>query len=124
MNKEFIEEMKTILAETKAKLEAELQTVESSVDKRSADEIEVGFPNYGDKEDENAAEVATFSDSLALQRTLDGTLDDVNKALARIDKGTYGVCKYCGEEINEKRLRARPESSSCVKCKVEKMSHY
>lgn len=124
MDQNFIEEMRKVLAETKAKLEAELESVESSVDKRSADEIDVTFPNYGDKEDENAAEVATFSDSLALQRTLDGTLDDVNQALGRITKGTYGICKYCGEEINEKRLRARPESSSCVKCKVEKMSHY
>ena len=71
----------------------------------------------GDKEDENAEEVATYSTNLTLERTLEGNLRDVEKALDRIRKGTYGVCKYCNKEIDEKRLRARPASSSCIDCK-------
>ncbi|MDZ4229867.1 MAG: TraR/DksA C4-type zinc finger protein, partial [Candidatus Veblenbacteria bacterium] len=78
--------------------------------------------DYGDKEDENASEVATFTDNLALGRTLEGTLDDVVAALERLQKGTYGKCRYCQKDIDERRLRARPESSSCIDCKKKRLS--
>jgi RNA polymerase-binding transcription factor DksA len=66
--------------------------------------------------------VATFTDNLSLEHTLEATLNDVNRALVRIAKGTYGKCKYCGQEIDERRLKARPESGSCVKCKQERLN--
>ena len=80
------------------------------------------YPQYGDKEDENAAEVATFSDNLSLQMSLKQNLRDVKKALERIKKGTYGVCSYCHQEIDERRLKARPESGSCINCKNKRLS--
>ena len=52
-----------------------------------------------------------------LEITLEKTLRDVKRALIAIEKGTYGVCKYCDKPIEEKRLLARPTSSSCVSCK-------
>lgn len=77
------------------------------------------FPQFGDKEDENAAEVALFGDNLSLEESLEKELRDVTKALARIKEGIYGVCKYCKKEIPIQRLLARPESSSCVNCKEQ-----
>lgn len=78
---------------------------------------EVNFQQSGDKEDENAAEVDTYSTNLALERTLQSALRDVEKALNRVKDGTYGFCKYCGKEIDPKRLMARPVSSACIDCK-------
>ncbi len=75
------------------------------------------FPDYGDESDENAAEVATFSDNLSLERKLEKNLQDVNSALKRIEDGEYGKCRYCKNEIEEKRLLARPVSGACIKCK-------
>ena len=46
-------------------------------------------------------------------------LDKINKALARIDDGTFGVCEECGEEISVKRLEARPETTLCIRCKED-----
>ena len=69
------------------------------------------------KDDENAAEVATYSDRLSLEHALEKQLRDVNKALANMAKKSYGICKYCGKSIEEKRLVIRPTSSSCVACK-------
>jgi DnaK suppressor protein len=43
----------------------------------------------------------------------------VEEALKRIEDGTYGICEFCGEEISEKRLEARPVTTSCVECKRE-----
>ena len=75
------------------------------------------FPQFGDKEDESAAEVDTYATNLTLERTLESALRDAISSLARMEKGTYGLCKYCNKPIDEKRLVARPTSSSCVECK-------
>jgi DnaK suppressor protein len=44
------------------------------------------------------------------------TLAEVEAALHRMDRGTYGVCESCGEEIPEVRLRALPWARYCLKC--------
>ncbi len=120
MKQTFVKEMEQALLSMKQKLEAELR-VFARKNVRSPQGFDAEFPDYGDKDDENAAEVATFTDNLALEHTLENALEDVNSALARIAKGTYGYCRYCNKEIDERRLRARPESSSCVNCKKKKL---
>jgi DnaK suppressor protein len=42
----------------------------------------------------------------------------IREALDRIDKGTYGICEECGEEISEQRLLARPVTELCIECKT------
>lgn len=44
-------------------------------------------------------------------------LNDIQKAIERIDSGEFGICEDCGEEISEKRLKAVPYSTLCVDCK-------
>jgi len=46
-------------------------------------------------------------------------LDKIEKALRKIDEGTFGVCEECGEEISVKRLEARPETTLCIRCKED-----
>ena len=41
----------------------------------------------------------------------------INEALARIEDGTFGVCEECGADISEERLKARPVTTLCIKCK-------
>jgi DnaK suppressor protein len=41
----------------------------------------------------------------------------IEKALERIDNGTFGICESCGEEIGIERLKARPVTSQCIECK-------
>ena len=40
----------------------------------------------------------------------------VQRALARIDAGSYGKCVDCGRELPDERLEARPEAERCVDC--------
>jgi len=120
MDQAFIKEMKQALEKEKGRLEAELKGF-THRDKHTGATFNADFPSYGEKDEDNATEVADFTDNLALERTLEGKLDDVLKALERVAKGTYGTCKYCGKPIDESRLRARPESASCVKCKTERL---
>jgi len=41
----------------------------------------------------------------------------IDKALERIENGTYGICEDCGEEIGIERLKARPVTTRCIECK-------
>jgi len=46
-------------------------------------------------------------------------LDKIERALKKIEEGTFGVCEECGEEISVKRLEARPETTLCIRCKED-----
>ncbi len=46
-------------------------------------------------------------------------LAKIDKALQRIDAGTFGICEKCEEEISLKRLEARPVTTLCIRCKEE-----
>lgn len=116
LDKKFVAEMKTELEQKHSNTIKELENI-TVEDKGSPEGWRARFPNRGDSEDENAQEVAVFSDRLSLGKVLQETLKDVDKALENIANGKYGICKHCGQAIEEKRLRARPHSSSCIDCK-------
>lgn len=46
-------------------------------------------------------------------------LSKIDKALAKLQDGSFGICEDCGEAIHTKRLEARPEATLCIKCKEE-----
>ena len=109
--------MKTQILEEKTRLEQELSKFAHRNPKAADADFDTDFPNRGEKDDDNASEVAQSSDNLSLEGELEKALRDVDSALKAIDDGKYGTCKYCKQDIDEKRLQARPTSSSCIKCK-------
>lgn len=111
---EVLETAKAELMAEKAKLLAELGHVSGDGQDHSAK-----FPEFGDKPDENAQEIEGYTTNLATKEILESNLRDIESALARIENGTYGTCKYCGNEIGEKRLLARPVASACMDCKTK-----
>jgi DnaK suppressor protein len=54
---------------------------------------------------------------LKLKQTDAKILQAIEEALHRIDVGTYGMCRDCGEPIAEARLNAIPWTRSCISCK-------
>jgi DnaK suppressor protein len=54
---------------------------------------------------------------LKLKQTDAKILQAIEEALSRIDKGTYGVCRDCGEAIAPARLNAIPWTRVCITCK-------
>ncbi|NIP29842.1 MAG: hypothetical protein GTO02_06205, partial [Candidatus Dadabacteria bacterium] len=46
-------------------------------------------------------------------------LQKIRDALTRLENNSYGTCEVCGNEISEKRLIARPETTLCIMCKEE-----
>lgn len=119
LTQERIQAIAQKLRERKAQLEAELKAF-ASRNPHVIGDWQTQYANVGRSEDENAAEVTMYSDNLPLERTLEKELRDVTNALSRIEGGTYGTCRYCSKQIDEKRLLARPTSSACIACKVER----
>ena len=54
---------------------------------------------------------------ISLVQELRANLKDVEHALTRFERGTYGVCERCGEPIGEERLEAIPWARLCITCK-------
>ena len=48
-----------------------------------------------------------------------GLLSKINQALEKIERGVYGECENCGEQISLKRIQARPVAELCIDCKSE-----
>lgn len=115
--------------ETIAKIKQDLLNRKEQI-KKDLEDITVGedggatvkFPEYGNKSDENAQEIGDYTTNLATEKVLESALRDIDTSLERIEKGVYGICKYCKEPIGKKRLLARPVASACVKCKTKLQS--
>ena len=112
------EKIKKELLERKEQIMDDLKDL-SKKDSHENDNRTAKFPEYGDKPDENAQEISEYSTTVVAEKVLEKTLEDIDIVLGRIEKGTYNVCKYCGGEIGEKRLEARPTASSCIACKTK-----
>ena len=111
-----LNQFKIRLLEEKANLLQELQDF-GKENPNKPGKFEAGMEEIGTSEDDNAQEISEFADDASIEARVEAELKDVESALKAIDTGTYGQCKYCGKMIDEKRLEARPESSSCVSCK-------
>lgn len=117
MTQEQLAHFKERLIEEKARLEQELNDI-GEKDPNRPDHFEPKYPESGGNSlDDNAAEVSEYADELSIEARLETELRDVQKALTLVDQGSYGTCKYCGKDIDLKRLEARPASSSCIDCK-------
>ena len=46
-------------------------------------------------------------------------ISKIEKAMQRIEEGSFGICEECGCEISARRLEARPVTTLCIKCKEE-----
>lgn len=100
-DKLFLLKQKSILLKEKKRLDNELKIIEQ-------------FPNYGDKEEENALEVEEFEGYLGLRQGARNLYKQTVKALKRMDEGKYGVCEVCKGPIEHGRLEAFPAATTCV----------
>jgi len=59
------------------------------------------------------------SQVIAVVRALRSNLLDVERAVSKMDGGTYGVCERCGQPISLERLEALPWAVLCIDCKQQ-----
>ena len=106
-------EVQEALEEDAAGLRADLAQAEAQV----AERLDNGLRDAGD--DEADVGVKTYEREHEFIKTSNSRqlLEQTEKALARIDAGSYGVCESCGEPIGKARLMAFPRAVLCVTCK-------
>jgi RNA polymerase-binding transcription factor DksA len=63
---------------------------------------------------EQATETLERELDLGVLQSVESELVDVQAALQRLEKGTYGICEICGKPIAEGRLEAMPAARYCV----------
>ena len=82
-----------------------------------ANEREPGDTQFDEESGEGDTLSVERERDLALSTAARQTIEDITKALARIDDGSYGYCEVCGDRIPVPRLEAIPWADQCVKCK-------
>lgn len=115
MTTEFITQRKEDLLKKKKDLEEQLKTF---AEKKGKDDWQTQYPQMNESEEDKADEVEEYENLLPVEHSLEENLKDINIALEKIEKGTYGKCDNCGCEcdIPEERLIALPEAKTCTKC--------
>ena len=66
---------------------------------------------------DDATDTFEHEKSLALLQNLKTLAASVDRALRKVDEGTYGICDECGSAIAPERLAAIPYATLCITCK-------
>ncbi|HAS04235.1 MAG TPA: molecular chaperone DnaK [Dehalococcoidia bacterium] len=107
--------MKLHLEDDRKRLEEQLEQLKAS---RPTENRREGSP-FGKREEE-ATETADLENRMALEHRTREQLAEVERALDKFDKGTYGTCEICGKPINPERLEALPQALYCMECNANK----
>ena len=90
----------------------------SRVRRMLAGEVYVDSDDFPDEIDTAVSE-SNLSFTGRMRERERGLLHKIEKSLEKIERGGYGECESCGEEIGLERLRARPVAEFCIDCKDE-----
>ncbi|MGH2757543.1 MAG: TraR/DksA family transcriptional regulator [Actinomycetota bacterium] len=109
------------------KIKATLTTKRTQLEQRMAELEEDSFDStqsditgeVGLDEDFADAGTATFERErdLSIRNNIRDLIDQMTRAIDRIEQGTYGTCERCGQPIDAARLRELPHASLCLDCK-------
>ncbi len=109
MRKTDLERFRETLLERKMKIVAHSRQM-------LAGEVHIDSDDLPDEMDISISESSRSFTGQMREREY-GLLAKIEKSLERIERGSYGECESCGEEIGLERLRARPVADFCIDCK-------
>jgi DnaK suppressor protein len=113
---------KSTVERFKKKLEEERERLEEQVAdyERDLEEARLTESSSDRSPDPGNAEASSmkleYAKELSIEQNTLDLLSKANRALERIDAGTYGICESCGKAIPVERLEALPYSTLCVEC--------
>ncbi len=103
--------------ELKVKLEQERTRLQSELAALAENQLPPeGGMGYSTHQADDATEAFDQAAGMAVRRNVERMLYEVERALARMDNGTYGVCRDCGKPIDYARLKAIPYARFCMDC--------
>ncbi len=112
----FVDAQRALLLEERATYVHQAEELKAQADSLAL-EHEPGDVQF----DEEGGEGGTSNVDRELDLVLSGqaraAIEEIDRALSKIDAGTYGRCEQCGRDIPEARLEALPHAALCVACK-------
>jgi DnaK suppressor protein len=102
----------TVQHEARAQLEAERAHLRDQVN--GLERGGSGAASFDDNFADSGQVAAEQGENALLANRLRSELDEVERALAKLDDGTYGQCEVCGGPIAEPRLEAMPATRFCI----------
>lgn len=106
----FVEEQKRRLLEIKAELERISEGMERDQRDRAEDQDDQTEHDSGDL----SQQIFTREMDATIEGQTDRRLQDVDRALEKVEEGSYGICDDTGEEVPKGRLEAMPEAIRTV----------
>ncbi|MGW8975956.1 TraR/DksA family transcriptional regulator [Streptomyces platensis] len=106
---------RTELMEETARLRLEIVSAEDAI----AGLMRDSGDGAGDDEADTGSKNITREHELALASNAREMLHQTERALGRLDAGTYGLCENCGNPIGKARMQAFPRATLCVECKQQ-----
>jgi len=82
-----------------------------------ASEREPGDTQFDEESGEGDTLNVERERDLALSASASAAVDEIDRALRRMDAGSYGICERCGKKIAVARLEALPFAALCIECK-------
>ncbi|GGS53872.1 hypothetical protein GCM10010156_10760 [Planobispora rosea] len=106
------------LTEVRERLATEIEELTAEI-ARAESEIASNDVTDGAGDDQADAGARTYQREREIALTLNSRdlIAQNERAIARIDAGTYGVCESCHQPIGKERLQAFPRATLCVACK-------
>ena len=106
---------KELLQNEQALLEKELATVGHVNPENPADwEANATDLNTVNADENDVADtIEEYENNTAILKQLEIRINEVKRALEKIEQGTYGTCEVCNEAIEEDRLEANPSARTC-----------
>ncbi|MGW1133106.1 TraR/DksA family transcriptional regulator [Streptomyces griseoluteus] len=108
------------VAEARAELAAEADRLGKEIASSEASLVGMmrdSADGAGDDEADTGSKNITREHELALAANAREMLSQTERALERLDAGTYGLCENCGNPIGKARMQAFPRATLCVECK-------
>ncbi len=115
MNKNFNPE-KRILLEEKERLINEQNAIEKPDASNSPSEEAGALSDYADHPADTASITAEREKDQIMLANLEALIHKVDRALDKINDGTYGICDRCKSPISPERLEAIPSAAMCLRC--------
>jgi DnaK suppressor protein len=112
----FLEEQRTLLQGERQASLRQAESLQAEAD-QLAEEMEPGDTQFDEESGEGGTLNVERERDLALSAQARAAVDEIDRALAKIDAGTYGTCEQCGQPIPKARLKALPYATLCVACK-------
>ncbi|HVL27266.1 MAG TPA: TraR/DksA C4-type zinc finger protein [Acidimicrobiales bacterium] len=112
----FLEEQRALLLSERATYAEQAETLRAEAEQLAA-EMEPGDVQFDEESGEGGTMNVERERDLALSAQARAAVDEIDRALAKLEAGTYGVCERCGEPIKRARLKALPYAALCIACK-------